>query len=139
MRDIAEVALGKELRTGAATHDSQEVVMDTVFMLIGANSRTVSQAVAAKMEEIRRTLPPGIVAKTVYDRTNLVDATIRTVKTNLFEGAVLVVLVLFLLLGNVRAGAPALDYVRARSGRAVSRRQDFREGKRLHALGAARV
>ncbi len=103
VRDIAEVALGKELRTGAATHDGQEVVMGTVFMLIGANSRTVSQAVAEKMEEINRTLPPGIVAKTVYDRTNLVDATIQTVKTNLFEGAVLVVLVLFLLLGNVRA------------------------------------
>ncbi len=103
VRDVAEVALGKELRTGAATHDSKEVVLGTVFMLVGANSRTVSQAVATKMEEINRTLPPGIVAKTVYDRTNLVDATIRTVKTNLFEGAVLVVLVLFLLLGNVRA------------------------------------
>jgi len=103
VRDIAEVALGKELRTGAATHNSQEVVMGTAFMLIGANSRTVSQAVAAKMEEINRSLPAGIVARTVYDRTNLVDATIQTVKTNLFEGAVLVVIVLFLLLGNVRA------------------------------------
>ena len=103
VRDIAEVALGKELRTGAATHNSQEVVMGTVFMLIGANSRTVSQAVSARMEEINRTLPAGMVANTVYDRTNLVDATIQTVKTNLFEGAVLVIVVLLVLLGNVRA------------------------------------
>jgi cobalt-zinc-cadmium resistance protein CzcA len=103
VRDIAEVALGKELRTGAATHNSHEVVMGTVFMLLGENSRTVSRAVAQRLEEINRTLPEGVVALTVYDRTVLVDATIDTVKMNLFEGAVLVVAVLFLLLGNIRA------------------------------------
>jgi len=103
VRDIAEVALGKELRTGAATHNSHEVVMGTVFMLLGENSRTVSRAVAHRLEEINRTLPEGVVALTVYDRTVLVDSTIDTVKTNLFEGAVLVVAVLFLLLGNIRA------------------------------------
>ena len=103
VRDIAEVALGKELRTGAATHNSHEVVMGTVFMLLGENSRTVSRAVAHRLEEINRTLPEGVVALTVYDRTVLVDSTIDTVKKNLFEGAVLVVAVLFLLLGNIRA------------------------------------
>ena len=103
VRDIAEVALGKELRTGAATHNSHEVVMGTVFMLLGENSRTVSRAVAHRLEEINRTLPEGVVALTVYDRTVLVDSTIDTVKMNLFEGAVLVVAVLFLLLGNIRA------------------------------------
>ncbi|HET9062522.1 MAG TPA: CusA/CzcA family heavy metal efflux RND transporter [Candidatus Binatia bacterium] len=101
--DVASVLLGPELRMGAATKDGKEAVLGTVFMLIGENSRTVSQRVAAKMEEINRTLPPGIVAKTVYDRTNLVNATIHTVRINLVEGAILVVVVLFLLLGNVRA------------------------------------
>ena len=103
VRDIAEVGLGQELRTGAATHNSHEVVMGTVFMLLGENSRTVSRAVAHRLEEINRTLPEGVVALTVYDRTVLVDSTIDTVKTNLFEGAVLVIAVLFLLLGNIRA------------------------------------
>ena len=103
VRDVAEVALGKELRTGAATVDGQETVLGTTFMLIGENSRTVSQRVAKKLEEINRTLPPGVEAKTVYDRTTLVDATIRTVEKNLTEGAVLVVVVLLLLLGNFRA------------------------------------
>ena len=103
VRDVAEVALGKELRTGAATVDGQETVLGTTFMLIGENSRTVSQRVAKKLEEINRTLPPGIEAKTVYDRTTLVDATIETVERNLTEGAILVVVILLLLLGNFRA------------------------------------
>ncbi|TDI46728.1 MAG: CusA/CzcA family heavy metal efflux RND transporter [Acidobacteria bacterium] len=101
--DVADVILGKELRTGAATANGQEVVLGTVFMLMGENSRTVSQRVAAKIAEVNRTLPEGVVAKTVYDRTKLVNATIATVRNNLVEGALLVVAILFLLLGNLRA------------------------------------
>jgi heavy metal efflux system protein len=103
VKDVADVALGKELRTGAATHNGGEVVMGTAMMLLGENSRTVSRAVAMRLEEINRGLPDGVVAVAVYDRTLLVDATIETVKRNLFEGAVLVIVVLFLLLGNIRA------------------------------------
>ncbi|AMM24577.1 CusA/CzcA family heavy metal efflux RND transporter [Variovorax sp. PAMC 28711] len=103
VRDVAEVGIGKELRTGAATDNGREVVLGTVFMLIGENSRIVSQAVGKKMEEINRSLPPGVEAITVYDRTVLVDKAINTVKKNLFEGAVLVIVVLFLFLGNLRA------------------------------------
>jgi cobalt-zinc-cadmium resistance protein CzcA len=101
--DVADVIEGKELRTGAATENGREVVLATVFMLMGENSRTVSKRVAAKLEEVNRTLPDGIVAKTVYDRTALVERTIATVQRNLVEGAILVIIVLFLLLGNVRA------------------------------------
>ncbi len=100
---IAEVQLGEELRTGAATADGEEVVLATVLMLAGENSRVVSKRVAERLDEINRTLPDGIVAHAVYDRTTLVDATIKTVKKNLFEGAVLVIVVLLLLLGNIRA------------------------------------
>ncbi|WLH85537.1 CusA/CzcA family heavy metal efflux RND transporter [Pseudomonas sp. FP2338] len=103
VRNVAQVEIGRELRTGAATENGREVVLGTVFMLIGENSRTVSQAVAKKLEEINRSLPAGVVAVTVYDRTNLVEKAIATVKKNLFEGALLVVAVLFLFLGNIRA------------------------------------
>jgi heavy metal efflux system protein len=103
VRDVATVSLGKELRTGAATKNGQEVVLGTVFMLMGENSRAVSQRVAAKMEEVNRTLPAGLEAKTVYDRTTLVDAAIHTVRKNLLEGAILVIIILFLFLGNIRA------------------------------------
>ena len=103
VRNVAQVEIGRELRTGAATENGREVVLGTVFMLIGENSRSVSQAVAKKLEEINRTLPKGVVAVTVYDRTNLVEKAIATVKKNLFEGALLVVAVLFLFLGNIRA------------------------------------
>jgi len=103
VRNVAQVDIGRELRTGAATENGREVVLGTVFMLIGENSRTVSQAVAKKLEEINRSLPEGVVAVTVYDRTNLVEKAIITVKKNLFEGALLVVAVLFLFLGNIRA------------------------------------
>ncbi|NVZ81595.1 CusA/CzcA family heavy metal efflux RND transporter [Pseudomonas yamanorum] len=103
VRNVAQVDIGRELRTGAATENGREVVLGTVFMLIGENSRTVSQAVAKKLEEINRSLPEGVVAVTVYDRTNLVEKAISTVKKNLFEGALLVVAVLFLFLGNIRA------------------------------------
>jgi cobalt-zinc-cadmium resistance protein CzcA len=101
--EVADVALGGELRTGAATEDGKEVVLGTVFMLMGENSRTVSRRVAQRMEEVNRTLPAGVVAKTVYDRTTLVDATIETVRDNLVLGAMLVIAVLFWFLGNVRA------------------------------------
>jgi cobalt-zinc-cadmium resistance protein CzcA len=103
LADVAEVLLGEELRTGAATEDGKEVVLGTVFMLQGENSRIVSGRVADKLEEINRSLPEGVVAKTVYDRTTLVDATIETVQHNLLIGALLVILILFIFLGNVRA------------------------------------
>jgi heavy metal efflux system protein len=103
VRDVADVILGEELRTGAATENGKEVVLGTVFMLIGENSRDVSTRVAAKLQEVNRSLPEGVVAKTVYDRTALVDRTIATVQRNLVEGALLVIAILFLLLGNFRA------------------------------------
>ncbi|RMQ44318.1 Heavy metal efflux pump CzcA [Pseudomonas cichorii] len=100
---VADVVIGKELRSGAATENGREVVLGTVFMLIGENSRSVSQAVAARLTEINRSLPKGVVAVTVYDRTHLVEKAIATVKKNLVEGAILVIAVLFLFLGNIRA------------------------------------
>ena len=101
--DIADVHAGEELRTGAATQNGKEVVLGTVIMLVGENSRTVSERVAAKMKEVNRSLPEGVQAKVVYDRTDLVNATIQTVRNNLFEGAMLVMVILFLLLKNIRA------------------------------------
>ena len=103
VRDVAQVGEGRELRTGAATEDGREVVLGTAFMLVGANSREVSQAAAAKVEAANASLPAGVRAKPVYDRTALVDRTIGTVSKNLIEGALLVIAVLFLLLGNFRA------------------------------------
>ena len=103
IRDVADVVLGRELRTGAATQNGKEVVLGTVFMLIGENSRKVSQAVDKKMQEINKTLPSGVIVQTVYDRTVLVDKAINTVKKNLVEGALLVIAILFLFLGNMRA------------------------------------
>ena len=103
IKDVAEVGIGKELRTGAATENGREVVLGTVFMLIGENSRAVSQAVAKRLAEINRTLPEGVVAETVYERTTLVDKAVNTVKKNLIEGALLVIVILFVFLGNIRA------------------------------------
>lgn len=103
VRDLADVELGRELRTGAATDNGREVVLGTVFMLIGENSRIVSKAVDARMESIRKSMPEGVKIVTVYDRTTLVEKAIATVKKNLVEGAALVVVVLFLFLGNIRA------------------------------------
>lgn len=103
IKDVADVLIGRELRTGAATQNGQETVIGTAHMLIGENSRVVSQAVAEKLAEINRNLPKGVEAIAVYDRTTLVDKTIRTVATNLLEGAILVIVVLFLFLGNLRA------------------------------------
>lgn len=101
--DIAEIVIGKELRTGAGTHDGREVVIGTSMMLLGANSRTVSEDVHARMGEIQKTLPENVQVKTLYNRTYLVDATLHTIEKNLVEGAILVIVVLLLLLGNFRA------------------------------------
>lgn len=103
LRDVARVEAGRELRNGAATQNGREVVMSTVFMLIGENSREVARGAAAKLEEIKASLPPGVTATAVYDRTGLVEKTLATVRTNLTEGAILVIVVLFLFLGNIRA------------------------------------
>jgi cobalt-zinc-cadmium resistance protein CzcA len=100
---LADVALGHPLRTGAATQNGEEVVLGTAMMLMGENSRAVSQRVANKLVEVNRSLPDGVIAKAVYDRTDLVDRTIDTVATNLLEGALLVIVILFMLLGNIRA------------------------------------
>ncbi|MBI3872757.1 MAG: efflux RND transporter permease subunit [candidate division Zixibacteria bacterium] len=103
LRDVAEVGLGEELRTGAATEQGREVVLGTAMMLMGENSRTVSMRVREKLQDIRKMLAKGITIKPVYDRTVLVNQTLETVRNNLFEGAVLVLVVLLLLLGNIRA------------------------------------
>ena len=103
VREVATVSLGLELRNGAATQNGREVVMSTVFMLVGANSRTVAQAVADKLDVIKASLPAGVVITQAYNRTVLVNKTLATVQKNLLEGALLVVVVLLLLLGNVRA------------------------------------
>ena len=103
IQDVADIGIGKELRTGAATQDGIETVHGTAMMLIGENSRTVAQDVADKLVEIQASLPAGIIAEPVYDRTSLVDKAVNTVSKNLLEGALLVIVVLFLLLGNLRA------------------------------------
>ncbi|RKF50171.1 efflux RND transporter permease subunit [Paraburkholderia fungorum] len=103
MKDVGQVDIGRELRTGAATANGEEVVLGTVFMLMGENSRTVAKAVSVKMDDVNRTLPSGVRAVPVYDRTVLVEKAVQTVKKNLLEGAVLVIVILFLFLGNIRA------------------------------------
>ncbi|MBU6375018.1 MAG: efflux RND transporter permease subunit, partial [Bdellovibrionales bacterium] len=103
IQDVASVKLGKELRTGAATQNGNETVLGTAMMLLGENSRTVSKRVDARIEEIRTELPKGVKLDTVYNRSELVDATLGTVEHNLLMGASLVVIVLLLLVGNVRA------------------------------------
>ena len=103
LSDVADVMIGKELRTGAALQNGNETVLGTVFMLVGENSRTVSKAVSDRLLLINQSLPEGVKADAVYNRSTLVDKTIDTVKTNLFEGAVLVIVVLFVFLGNLRA------------------------------------
>ncbi|MCV6624532.1 MAG: CusA/CzcA family heavy metal efflux RND transporter, partial [Cellvibrionaceae bacterium] len=126
VRDVAEVRYGKQLRSGAATQNGGEVVLGTAFMLLGENSRTVAQAVADKLSLVNQSLPDGVEAVAVYSRTSLVDKTIATVQTNLFEGAVLVMVVLFALLGNFRAAFIAalvipLSMLFAISGMAANR------------------
>ena len=101
--DVARVAIGGEIRTGSASENGREVVVGTALMLVGSNSRTVAAAVDARIAQVRKTLPPGVEVQTVLNRTQLVDATVTTVAKNLGEGALLVILVLFLMLGNFRA------------------------------------
>lgn len=101
--DVGQVGEGPELRTGAATQNGEEVVLGTVSMLVGSNSRTVAQAAAAKLQDANASLPEGVTATAVYDRTGLVERTMQTISKNLIEGALLVIVVLFLLLGNFRA------------------------------------
>jgi len=101
--DVADVVIGSELRTGAATQNGKEIVLGTIFMLTGENPRIVAQAAAERLKQVQASLPSGIVAQPLYDRTELVDRTIATVEKNLVEGAILVIAVLFLLLGNIRA------------------------------------
>ena len=103
--DVARVELGQAQRLGAATRDGHEAVLGTALMIAGGNSRTVAQAAAERLAEVSRSLPPGIVAEPVLDRSVLVNSTIKTVAKNLTEGALLVIAVLFLLLGNIRAAA----------------------------------
>lgn len=101
--DIATVAIGHDLRTGAATYNGEETVLGIAMMMMGENSRTVAQAVDAKIQEIQPTLPKGVEIETVYDRTSLVNKAIKTVQKNLVEGAILVIVILFIFLGNFRA------------------------------------
>jgi len=108
VRDVAAVRLGGELRTGGATLNGHEVVVGTTLMLIGENSRTVAKAVGKRLKTIERSLPPGIKATPALDRSKLVNATIATVQRNLFEGALLVAVALFFLLGDVRAALIAV-------------------------------
>lgn len=103
INDVAEVKIGHELRTGAATQNGKEAVLGTVFMLVGENSRAVAQATAERLQAIKPSLPEGVELNPLYDRTTLVDKTIATVEKNLAEGALLVIAVLLLLLGNWRA------------------------------------
>ncbi len=103
VRDVAEVVIGGEIRTGSASENGNEVVIGTALMLLGSNSRAVASAVDAKIVELRKILPPGVEVQTVLNRTALVDATVQTVAKNLGEGALLVIAVLFVLLGNFRA------------------------------------
>lgn len=103
VRDIGRVFESSGLRTGAATQDGKEVVLGTVMMLIGENSRVVAENAGRRLEQVQKSLPDGVRVNAIYDRTNLVDKTITTVQKNLAEGALLVIAVLFLLLGNMRA------------------------------------
>lgn len=101
--DIAQVSIGHDLRTGGATYNGKETVLGIVMMAMGGNSQTVSKAVDAKLQDIQNSLPKGVVIETVYDRTTLVEKAIKTVQKNLVEGAILVIIILFLFLGNIRA------------------------------------
>ncbi len=103
LAQVANIEIGHELRAGAATMDGEEIVLGTVFMLVGENSRAVARAAAERLELVQASLPQGMKVETIYDRTSLVDATIETVTKNLVEGALLVIAVLFALLGNIRA------------------------------------
>ncbi|HEI8440277.1 TPA: CusA/CzcA family heavy metal efflux RND transporter [Acinetobacter baumannii] len=101
--DVASVSIGHDLRTGGATYNGQETVLGIAMMMMGENSKTIAKAIDQKVQEIQRSLPQGVVIETVYDRSNLVDKAIKTVAKNLIEGAILVIVILFIFLGNFRA------------------------------------
>jgi len=134
--DVAEVSEGKELRSGAATMNGEETVVGTAMLLMGENSRTAAQHVAAKLAEASRSLPDGVVARVVYDRTQLVEATIATVEKNLIEGALLVIAVLFLLLGNIRAAIVTACVIPLSMLIAVTGMVENRVSANLMSLGA---
>lgn len=134
--DVAEVRQGKELRAGAATLNGNEVVLGTAMLLIGENSRTVAQRVAARIREIGRSLPEGVIAHVVYDRTRLVEATVATVRNNLVEGALLVVVVLFLTLGNFRAAIATACVIPLSMLFAITGMVENRVSANLMSLGA---
>lgn len=101
--DVASVSIGHDLRTGGATYNGQETVLGIAMMMMGENSKTIAKAIDDKVQEIQRSLPQGVVIETVYDRSSLVDKAIKTVAKNLIEGAILVIVILFIFLGNFRA------------------------------------
>lgn len=101
--DVASVSIGHDLRTGGATYNGQETVLGIAMMMMGENSKTIAKAIDDKVQEIQRSLPQGVVIETVYDRSSLVDNAIKTVAKNLIEGAILVIVILFIFLGNFRA------------------------------------
>jgi cobalt-zinc-cadmium resistance protein CzcA len=136
IRDVADVVEGQDLRTGAATLDGEETVLGTAMLLIGENSRAVARRVAAKLDDIARSLPEGVVTRTLYDRTHLVEATIRTVQTNLLEGAALVIAVLFLILGNIRAAIATACVIPLSMALTVTGMVETRVSANLMSLGA---
>lgn len=136
IRDVAAVTEGRDLRTGAATRDGEETVLGTAMLLIGENSRAVARRVAARLEDIAKSLPDGVVTRTVYDRTDLVEATIRTVENNLLEGAALVVAVLFLILGNIRAALVVACVIPLSMAMTVTGMVETKVSANLMSLGA---
>ncbi|MBN8726771.1 MAG: CusA/CzcA family heavy metal efflux RND transporter [Xanthomonadales bacterium] len=134
--DVAEVGLGQAPRLGAASRDGHEAVLGTALMIAGGNSRTIARAAAERLAEVNRSLPPGIAAEPVLDRSVLVDSTIRTVARNLAEGALLVIVVLFLLLGNLRAAAIAALVIPLSFLFAVTGMHHFGISGNLMSLGA---
>ncbi len=134
--DVAEVKEGQELRTGAATVNGDEAVVGTAMLLIGENSRTVAQRVSEKLNGVAPSLPEGVIARPLYDRTVLVDATIATVRNNLVEGALLVIAILFLLLGNIRAAIVTACVIPLSMLIAVTGMVQHRVSANLMSLGA---
>ena len=134
--DVAEVMEGRDLRTGAATLNGEETILGTAMLLIGENSRAVARRVAARLDEIARSLPDGVITRTLYDRTHLVEATIRTVEKNLLEGAALVVVVLFLLLGNIRAALVTACIIPLSMAMTVTGMVESKVSANLMSLGA---
>ncbi len=136
IKDVADVAIGHELRTGAGTYNGREVVLATAVMLLGENSRAVSERVHKRLQQIKKSLPKGIHIRTVYDRTNLVNKTIKTVETNLLEGAALVILILFLFLGNFRAALIAAMMIPFSMLFAITGMAEYKISANLMSLGA---